>query len=42
VPVISLGGWRLLDKEGRPVPGIEQVETPEQAVKAALAGKPPA
>lgn len=42
VPVISLDGWRLLDKEGRPVPGIEHVETPEEAVEAAMAGKPPA
>jgi len=37
VPVISLGGWRLLDKDGRPVPGIEHVETPEEAVEKALA-----
>ncbi|MGH3430691.1 MAG: dethiobiotin synthetase, partial [Mycobacteriales bacterium] len=35
VPVVSLGGWRLLDKDGRPVPGIEHVETPEEAVEKA-------
>jgi len=37
VPVISLGGWRLLDKDGQPVLGIEYVETPEDAVAKALA-----
>ena len=40
VPVISLGGWRLLDKDGQPVPGIEHVETPEEAVEKALANGP--
>ncbi|MGH3771350.1 MAG: TIGR00725 family protein [Pseudonocardiaceae bacterium] len=35
VPVISLGGWRLLDKDGRSVPGIEHVEMPEEAVEEA-------
>ncbi|MGH3829184.1 MAG: LOG family protein [Pseudonocardiaceae bacterium] len=39
VPVISLGGWRLLDKDGQPVPGIEHVETPEEAVEKALVGQ---
>jgi len=38
VPVISLGGWRLLDKDGQPVRGIEHVETPEEAVEKAMVG----
>lgn len=38
VLVISLGGWRLLDEDGQPVPGIEHVETPEEAVEKALVG----
>jgi uncharacterized protein (TIGR00725 family) len=36
VPVLSLGGWRLLDGSGSSVPGIEHVESPEQAVALAL------
>jgi uncharacterized protein (TIGR00725 family) len=36
VPVISLGGWRLLTKDGQPVPGIDHVDTPEEAVERAL------
>jgi uncharacterized protein (TIGR00725 family) len=38
VPVVSLGGWRVVDEEGRPVPGIEHVETVEAAVGRALEG----
>lgn len=37
VPVIALGGWQLLDKDGQPVPGIDHVDTPEDAVTTALA-----
>jgi uncharacterized protein (TIGR00725 family) len=37
VPVISLGGWRLLDHDGQPVPGIDYAQTPEEAVEKALA-----
>ena len=37
IPVISLGGWQLLTKDGQPVPGIEHVDTPEDAVEKALA-----
>jgi uncharacterized protein (TIGR00725 family) len=37
VPVISLGGWRILDGDGRPVGGIRYVQTPAEAVRAALA-----
>ena len=37
VPVISLGGWQVLDQDGRPVPGIEHVSAPEEAVARAMA-----
>jgi uncharacterized protein (TIGR00725 family) len=37
VPVVSLGGWQVLDKDGRPVGGIEQAATPEEAVEWAVA-----
>ena len=37
VPVISLGGWQILDSDGRPVPGIDVVATPEDAVALAMA-----
>jgi len=37
VPVISLGGWQILDTDGRPVPGIDVVATPEDAVALAMA-----
>jgi uncharacterized protein (TIGR00725 family) len=37
VPVVSLNGWRIVDKDGRPVPGITYVATPEEAVTTALA-----
>jgi len=36
VPVISLGGWRILDRNGEPVPGIEEVTSPSEAVERAL------
>jgi hypothetical protein len=36
VPVVSLGGWQVLDKDGRPVGGIEQAATPEEAVEWAV------
>jgi hypothetical protein len=36
VPVISLGGWRVMTGDGSPVAGIEHVTTPEAAVRAAL------
>jgi len=39
VPVISLGGWRILDQDGQQVSGIEHVKTPEEAVEKALAGR---
>jgi uncharacterized protein (TIGR00725 family) len=34
VPVVSLGGWRVLDASGAPVPGVRYVTTPEEAVAA--------
>jgi uncharacterized protein (TIGR00725 family) len=39
-PVVSLGGWRVVDQRGDAVPGIRHVTTPEEAVDAALAGQP--
>ena len=36
IPVVVLGGWRVLDADGRPVPGPRHVDTPEQAVRLAL------
>ncbi|HEY2950907.1 MAG TPA: TIGR00725 family protein [Micromonosporaceae bacterium] len=38
LPVVSLGGWRVADADGRPVGGVSRVETPEDAVRLALAG----
>jgi uncharacterized protein (TIGR00725 family) len=35
VPVISIGGWRIIDAEGVEVAGIEHVSTAEDAVKRA-------
>jgi uncharacterized protein (TIGR00725 family) len=36
IPVVSIGGWQLLDHDGTPIPGIEHASTPEQAVTTAL------
>ncbi|KAB8183389.1 TIGR00725 family protein [Microbispora catharanthi] len=36
-PVITLGGWRVLDAEGRPVPGPVAAAGPAEAVRLALA-----
>jgi uncharacterized protein (TIGR00725 family) len=36
VPVITIGGWRMLDSNGEPVPGIEEASTPDEAVETAL------
>jgi len=38
IPVVSLGGWQLLDQSGQPVEGIQYVGTPEEAVTFALNG----
>ncbi|SNS18832.1 hypothetical protein SAMN05216276_1005176 [Streptosporangium subroseum] len=32
VPVVQLGGWRLLDHDGRPVAGIRHASSPEDAL----------
>jgi uncharacterized protein (TIGR00725 family) len=39
VPVISLGGWRVLDKEDQPIGGIDMVATAAEAAEAALAAR---
>jgi uncharacterized protein (TIGR00725 family) len=36
IPVISIGGWSILDSDGNPVLGIEHVLTPEDAVDQAM------
>jgi uncharacterized protein (TIGR00725 family) len=40
VPVVQLAGWTVVDQSGRPVEGIELAETPEDAVRLALAARP--
>lgn len=40
IPVISLGGWRILDTDGTEVPGITHVDTPRDAVLHATAAMP--
>jgi uncharacterized protein (TIGR00725 family) len=37
VPVISLGGWRIVDKNGAPIGGVVHVETAHEAVEQAMA-----
>ncbi|ADG87771.1 hypothetical protein TBS_00260 [Thermobispora bispora] len=39
-PVVTLGGWRVLDSSGRPVPGLLAAADPAEAVRLALAGRP--
>lgn len=34
--VVSLGGWRVLDASGSPVPGVLEASDPEHAVALAL------
>ncbi|MGK5522345.1 dethiobiotin synthetase [Micromonospora sp. URMC 107] len=36
IPVVVLGGWRILDATGAPVAGLSHVSSPEEAVAAAL------
>jgi len=40
ISVVSIGGWRILDNSGQPVPGILEAATPEEAVQLAV-GKAP-
>jgi uncharacterized protein (TIGR00725 family) len=39
VPVVCLGGWRVADADGAPLPGLTHVDTPAAAVEAALGGR---
>ncbi|WP_422733325.1 dethiobiotin synthetase [Micromonospora sp. WMMD558] len=34
IPVVALGGWRIVDATGTPVPGVRHVTTPEEAIGA--------
>lgn len=36
LPVVSLFGWRILDADGQPVPGVLTARDPEHAVALAL------
>lgn len=38
IPVVSLGGWRILDADGRPIDAGVAVTDPAAAVEAALRG----
>lgn len=38
IPVVTLGGWRILGPDGTPVPGIIEARSPEVAVDQALLG----
>lgn len=37
VPVVTLGGWQVLNADGAPVPGLVEARSPEEAVAVALA-----
>ncbi len=37
VPVVTLGGWRIVNADGEPVPGPVAAATPQEAVDLALA-----
>ena len=36
IPVIQIGGWRLLNEEGTPIPGVHHVKDPTEAVDLAF------
>jgi len=38
LPVVSLGGWQVLDADGRPLPGVTLARDPGHAVSCALDG----
>ncbi|WP_055588599.1 TIGR00725 family protein [Peterkaempfera griseoplana] len=38
-PVVSLGGWQVIDALGAIVPGVVPADTPAEAVRLALAGR---
>jgi uncharacterized protein (TIGR00725 family) len=40
IPVVSLGGWRVVEQDGRPVDGIVAVGTPAAAITVALSPPP--
>ncbi|WNM38271.1 dethiobiotin synthetase [Micromonospora halotolerans] len=40
IPVVVLGGWRVVDARGVPVPGPAHAATPEDAVRRALGNRP--
>lgn len=37
IPVVTLGGWQIIDANGNPIPGPVPVTTPQEAVDTALA-----
>jgi len=38
IPVVSLGGWQIIGKDGQPVEGIVHAGTAEEAVERVTAG----
>ncbi|MEU7854109.1 TIGR00725 family protein [Nonomuraea sp. NPDC049141] len=32
-PVVQLGGWRIQDRHGRPIPGIHHADNPQHAIE---------
>nr|WP_255474583.1 hypothetical protein [Micromonospora sp. AMSO31t] len=40
IPVVVLGGWRVVDARGAPVPGPVHATTPEDAVRLAVGDRP--
>ncbi|GIF38171.1 TIGR00725 family protein [Actinoplanes xinjiangensis] len=40
IPVVALGGWRVVTADGAPVPGVTWADGPEQAVGEALRRRP--
>lgn len=42
IPVVSIGGWQIIDRDGQTVPGVTIAKTPDEAVAAALGHLPTA